>query len=180
MNISAGEYLAVLAFYIFMAASYGITLSLNVTELRKPGDPLIRIAELGPQFLDYGLKLVVTIPIWLLIFRVMKNRPMWAKLSVHLLTLPFFVFTWKALYYNVCDKLGIGHLYGRAEVWDVYIPGLVYILQFVLFHLYDYYLALKKHETTGHRIKNNGIAKRNESPPRAGAATFPFQYTQLH
>ena len=159
-NITLAEYLAVLLFYIFMAASYGITLSLNNTESRKNGAPLIQFTELGPQFLDYGLKLIVTIPIWLLIFRVMMNRPLWERLCIHLLTLPFFVFTWKALYYAACEKFGIGHLYGRAEVWDVYIPGLVYVLQFVLFHLYDYYLALKKHEQLSVELKT--MALQNE------------------
>lgn len=160
IDISLAEYLAVLAFYLIMWLGYGITLNLNNQEFDKPGDPLITFHKLSPQLLDYALKLAVTIPVWLLIFRIMKNRPLWQRLSIHIITLPFFVFTWKAVYYSCSDKIGFGHLTGRAEVWDIYIPGLFYILQFVIFHLYDYYLALKRHEKLTIELKT--MALQNE------------------
>ncbi|MEL7221638.1 MAG: histidine kinase [Bacteroidota bacterium] len=90
-------------------------------------------------FLDYPLKGLITIPIWWLFFRVIPHWPVYTKAFLHLLILPIFVKGWQQLYYFICNSLDIGHLGGRAEWWDIYIPALFYILQFGLFHSYDYY-----------------------------------------
>jgi LytS/YehU family sensor histidine kinase len=42
------------------------------------------------------------------------------------------------------DKLGWSFLRGSGQAWDIYIPSVVYILQFAIFHLYDYYLQNEK------------------------------------
>lgn len=50
-----------------------------------------------------------------------------------------FVFGCKALYYSISEALGMYHLVGVGEIWDIYIPGLFYVLQFGILHAYNYY-----------------------------------------
>ncbi len=63
---------------------------------------------------------------------------------LHLVTLPIYVFLWINLYYGSCELLGLGHLRGVGRVWDLYIPSLLYFIQFGILHLYDYYNKLQK------------------------------------
>jgi signal transduction histidine kinase len=90
-------------------------------------------------FLDYPLKGLITIPIWWFFFRVIPHWSIQRKALLHLLFLPLFVKVWQQLYYLLCELLGMGYLRGHGEWWDIYIPALFYVLQFGLFHSYDYY-----------------------------------------
>lgn len=95
-------------------------------------------------FLDYPLKGLITIPIWWLFFRIIPHWSIYTKAVLHLLILPVFVKGWQQLYYFICDALDVGHLGGHGEWWDIYIPALFYVLQFGLFHSYDYYSKIQK------------------------------------
>ena len=90
--------------------------------------------------LDYLLKLLVTAPIWWLLFRKLKHWSLTKRLLLHLILLPVFVVVWQQLYYQVCELIGFGHLGGTGQVWDIYIPALFYVLQFGILHSYEYYL----------------------------------------
>ncbi len=63
---------------------------------------------------------------------------------MHLFTGPLWVFCWFNSYRFVQDLRGSGYLQGDGKWWDVYIPGLVYCLQFAVFHVYDFYLQTQK------------------------------------
>jgi LytS/YehU family sensor histidine kinase len=103
--------------------------------------------------MDYALKLLLTIPIWLVIFKALTQKRVWKQILMHLCTLPLFVFGWKTLFYLLCDFFGFGHLSGAGEVWDIYIPFLFYILQFSLFHVYDYYKQLQHQERIANELR---------------------------
>lgn len=89
--------------------------------------------------LDYPLKGILTFPIWWLMFRTLSHWKLRSKLLLHIVILPVFVKGWQQLYYFVCESVGLGHLGGSGEWWDIYIPALFYSVQFGLFHTYDYY-----------------------------------------
>jgi hypothetical protein len=90
-------------------------------------------------FIDYPLKGLITIPIWWFFFRIVPHWSIYSKALLHILLLPVFVKGWQQLYYLICEYLNIGHLRGSGEWWDIYIPALFYVLQFGLFHSYDYH-----------------------------------------
>lgn len=136
-GIQVRELLLVLLLYLFTAFSYFLALVINTGEL---------YTYYGSVPLDYFLKLLFTIPIWWFFFRKIDSFPIWKKILLHLLALPFFIFLWINTYYAMCDLFGFGHLYGRGMVWDIYIPALFYIVQFGLFHVYDYYKKLQKQQ----------------------------------
>ncbi len=94
--------------------------------------------------LDYFLKALFTIPVWWLIFRRLKQWKIWKKVLLHIFLLPVYVISWQQTYYLICEMLGWGHLGWPAAWWDVYIPGLFYVIQFGIFHVYEYYQKLQE------------------------------------
>jgi two-component system LytT family sensor kinase len=96
--------------------------------------------------LDYFLKGIFTLPIWWLVFKRLSDWKIWQKILLHILLLPLFVIVWQQTYYAICEALGWGHLEGSASYWDIYIPGLFYVIQFGIFHMYDYYQKLQQQQ----------------------------------
>lgn len=141
LGIKRKELVAFLLFYYLFATFYHVTLWINRS---------IWDAERGPLFdwldyfdtvgVDYIIKLILTYPIWWLLFRKFRNRSTKERLLMHILFLPAFVLIWQRLFYLVSDLLGFGHLEGAASTWDIYIPSLFYVLQFGIIHSYNYYL----------------------------------------
>ena len=96
--------------------------------------------------LDYSLKALFTLPIWWLLFKRLSNWQLWKKVLLHFFFLPIFVVVWRQVYYLICDATGLSHLSGPGAWWDIYIPGLFYVLQFGIFHVYDYYHKLQEQQ----------------------------------
>jgi hypothetical protein len=95
--------------------------------------------------LDYFLlKLFLTLPIWWLFFKYWADKSIVFKVTMHLITGAVWVFCWFKGYRIIQDFRGGFYLKGDAIWWDVYIPGLLYCLQFAIFHLYDFYLQNEK------------------------------------
>ena len=123
--------LTLLIFYVFAAVAYGLTL-----ELTSRWE-----AEQVPQrmLLDYGLKALVSLPLVYLVFGVMRRRRETEQLFVTaLLALPF-AFAWQLSYYAVGDLVGVGHMGPVGRWWDIYIPTLVYCIQFLILFAAQYH-----------------------------------------
>ncbi|MCP9235887.1 sensor histidine kinase [Lewinella sp. JB7] len=95
-------------------------------------------------YLDYPLKALYTLPIWLLTFRTFAHWNLVSRVLLNVVLLPVWVKGWQWSYYWLCDAyFGGGHLVGSGEWWDVYIPALFYVLQFGIFHSWTYYQDLR-------------------------------------
>ena len=145
-GITVKELLLFSGIYSFFAFTYSMTLWLQRGGYSNEKDILF---DLKGLFDDSGLQYLVflffLIPIWYLLFRALKDLHFTKRLLVHLITLPFFVFGSQKVYYMVADYIGFGHLGGTGQVWDIYIPALVYVIFFGIFHAYEYYtLAQQK------------------------------------
>ncbi|MEM1319571.1 MAG: histidine kinase [Bacteroidota bacterium] len=126
-----------ITFYLFFTLAYDITLYLT------SGGK----SDLYPTvFYEFGIKAVYTIPIWWLMFRQLAHWDMRRKFSLHLLLLPLFVVLQQQTYYLICELTNEWHLDWPAAWWDIYIPGMFYILQFGIFHTYDYYQRLQRQQ----------------------------------
>lgn len=91
--------------------------------------------------IDYFfLKALLTLPLWWLFFIKFKNKGLTFKIILHFFAGPVWVASWFFSYRFIQDLRGQGYLLGNGKWWDVYIPGLVYYLQFAVFHVYDFYL----------------------------------------
>lgn len=88
---------------------------------------------------DYSLKGILTIPVWYLLFVVLKNKSLSLRLKIHLMACPLYVFLWFHLFRFFAIHLDLFYLKGTGSVWDIYIPTLFYFLQFGFFHAYEYW-----------------------------------------
>ncbi|MEM1000633.1 MAG: histidine kinase [Bacteroidota bacterium] len=112
------------------------------------------------DIVDYVLKALLTIPVWWIVFRLLRQRPLWQQLTAHLFLAPAWVFGWQYLYYRTTEWLGLWHLQGSGTWWDVYIPALFYMLQFGIFHLYEYHYRLQAQQRRASELRE--VALRSE------------------
>lgn len=134
------EPLLFVGFYGILAAMYYTALWINRGGFTNKDDPFFNpTGFLNWGGLDYLLKLVLSLPIWWLIFRRLRNIPLHKRLLIHCITLPLFVFTWQKTYYLLTESLGMLHLLDLGQVWDTYITALFYLLAFGILHAYTYF-----------------------------------------
>ncbi len=100
--------------------------------------------ELPRILLDYGLKLLITVPVWYLLFIRLRHLALTRRILLHIVLLPLYLLAWQSIYYTASDVLGVGRLEGSGQVWDTYIGGLFYLVQFGIFHAYDYHRDLQQ------------------------------------
>jgi signal transduction histidine kinase len=126
-KIRQGLFYFVLA-YLFLILCYSV--ALYIVEQR--------ITFLSRVCLDYGIKAFLTIPIWWLIFVRLKNVPFQQRIWLHGILCPLYVASWLQLYHLFSDIWGLFYLTGVGMIWDIYIPFILYIAQFAVFHIYEY------------------------------------------
>ena len=143
-GIKLGQLSALLLTYTFFCAFYALTLSINESTYSKESFSAILGTYVPNQIIDYLLKLIFTIPVWYLYFRVIQDWSIGRKIILHFFTLCLFVFVWQRAFYFSTELLGRGHLQGSSQVWDLYIPSFVYIIQFSVFHAFEYYAQVQK------------------------------------
>lgn len=137
--IRGKELLFFVLLYAFLAFSYHITLWFNsISQIagNQFFSPLLFADTAG---LEYSIKLLLTLPIWWLIFKYLHHWSLPKRLAVHVITLPIFVLGSQQVHYWVAEQIGFTHLQGQGQVWDIYIPTLLYILIFGLLHAQEYY-----------------------------------------
>lgn len=149
--------LAVIGFYLASYFIYVLTLTFNelAYEKRTFGELLSRYAF--SQAFDYAFKFLLTVPLCYLYFRLLAHWQPLYKLVLHVLTLVLFVFTWKAVFYFTMESLERGHLRGSSEIWDIYIPALFYVIQFGLFHAFEYYYQLQKQKEVAFQLQKMSL-----------------------
>ena len=142
LSIRVWEGLLIIGVFLFFALAYHLTLWINRGGMTNEEDRLLDfVGFLQTGGLNYTIKLIFTIPIWWIIFRFFKDKNLLFRLSLHIFFLPVYVLSFKYTYYAICDYLGWGHLTGVGEVWDIFIPSLLYFILFGFFHAYEYYLS---------------------------------------
>ena len=91
------------------------------------------LGQLHSAALDYGLKALLTLPVWWLVVRQLDGRPR-AQVAAHVVLGPVWVWAWFWGYRAVAPAFGMSPLSGFMVAWDVYIPALVYAVQFGAIH----------------------------------------------
>ncbi len=131
---------------MYAAAVLLYTLSLSISQQTWSKQPFWSdfLSYLPRNAFEYGLKLVLTVPIWYLFFVRLRHRPLLHRIVIHLITLPLYILLWQSTYYAIADTFGIGRLRGSALVWDTYIGSLFYLVQFGIYHAFAYYRDLQQ------------------------------------
>lgn len=107
---------------------------------------------------DYFIKAILTIPFYLITFRLVRHWSNVQRLSLHVVLGPLYAFLWQQTYYLVQESLGKGHLEGNGSFWDIYIPLLFYFIQFGLFHLYEYYQQVREQERNAAALRESALS----------------------
>ena len=135
-GIKIWQAFAFLGFYLFFAFQYWLAIFITSG---------YRSNIWKENFIDYFiLKLTFTLPLWWLLFIKLRNVSIGYKILAHCFTCPLWIFCWFKSYRFIQDLRGSGYLLNDAIWWDVYIPGLVYCVQFAVFHVYDFYLQTQQ------------------------------------
>jgi len=93
----------------------------------------------------FAYSFLCTIPIWFIVMRVIYPiRPLLGYLS-HLVFLPLFTLSVYHLLAVTKDFFGWMFIWdSRSTVWTMYLIATFYVLQFLLIHGYQYYIAHKQ------------------------------------
>ncbi|WP_394750184.1 sensor histidine kinase [Spongiimicrobium salis] len=157
-RIRVSEVLAVIGVYLALSFFYHVTLYYNRGGQNNPSDTLWSLDDwYFTKGLQYTLMLIATAIVWFIIFRICRTWPLKYRLLLHFLGLPFFVLFAKTLFYKACEFLGYGHLDGNAQIWDIYIPALFYLIQFAVFHAYEHYIINQRRLQYEIELKNAAL-----------------------
>lgn len=127
-GIKLWELSAFVGLHVFLAVLYMATIQLTVSQNQTKAIAV-----------NYFLKMVVTAPLWWLFFRKLRHWSLAKKMWLHLPSAALYVSFWIGAFYGLVDWLEWGRLQGAGIWWDVYIPLLVYFIQFGIFHAYFYW-----------------------------------------
>ena len=157
-GVTLGEIAVVIGSYFILSYTYFFTLWLNRLPKNRDVGILVRPdLWFDSGGLQYMMMFIAMVICWLIIFRWAKKWRLVFRLLLHFVTLPLFIlFSWK-IYYAVSEALDMGHLTGTGQVWDVYIPMLVYAIQFAVFHAYEYYMLTQRKIREEIELRNTAL-----------------------
>jgi len=152
----------VIVFYLLNWLAYSLTLSYSMLYMEN----FDFWSEVGWQLLVKGLdqliKAALSVPIWWLIFVLLRNKSLLQRLLLHLPLAVIFGFNFRIIFYQVCDWIGWGHLGGYGAIWDIYIPILFYFIQFGIFHAIEYHQQrMEVQERNAHLLRIQDQAELN-------------------
>jgi len=157
-GVRLGEICLYVGIYFLFAVLYYVTLFINRKGFENPDDHLISFTSfMDDGGLQYLVMMLLSVMVWLLVFRVLHKRPLWQRLLTHLFTLPLWVYLQLMVYYLLSEWIGWWHLQGTGIIWDVYIPILFYILQFGLIHAYEHYVINLRKRSLEIELKNAAL-----------------------
>ncbi|MEM6722107.1 MAG: histidine kinase [Bacteroidota bacterium] len=158
LDIKITEVLVFTGLYFILSIVYHLAIWFNTPENRRTYSDIFDINEwLDNAGIQYLLMFAATCFIWWIVFKLCRPWKLWQRLLLHAFGLPFFIFfAWKVFHY-VCDTFGYLHLTGSGEVWDIYIPMLIYLVQFSLLHAYEHYVINQRKLQYEIELKNSAL-----------------------
>ena len=147
-NVLGWQALLFVGFYFLFDFIYWLALYLNQNGEYNAWDQVI---------VSYGTRALFTLPIYWLIFLKWSEKELLSRLMVHLVALPLFIAVWLCFYHWVCGYLDIFYLTGEGLVWDIYIPFLLYFVQFGFIHFYEYVSKSNVQEQTANALKQAAL-----------------------
>lgn len=139
-GIRAYELVWLIVFYLVYGIIHYLALvSINLHQVEGIHYPI----AIGTT-LNFAKRLVMTIPIWWLIFYKYKHLPVGKLLLMHLVLAPIFIWLDSYLETNFVDPI-VHRVKGNFWLWfDYYMPGLFYVIQFGIMHAYNFWLRMHR------------------------------------
>jgi hypothetical protein len=134
-SIRVSEIVAFIGFHFFLGLLYSATLWLTFSQPQTVGVAV-----------NHLFKIILTAPLWWLFFKKLRHWPFYKKVLLHIPCSVLYVAVWLGIFYQVSDYFGIGRLQGAGIWWDVYIPLLIYLMQFGIFHAYNFWKETERQQ----------------------------------
>ncbi|AXG71695.1 sensor histidine kinase YehU [Kordia sp. SMS9] len=157
-GIKVFDILALLGLYLTLSIIYHVTLWFNRLPKNRDWADLFGLNSwFDNEGLHYTVMFVATCIVWFFIFKLFGHWKLWQRLLLHILGIPFFLFcSWKVFYF-ICETYGYWHMGGTGQVWDIYIPLLIYLIQFSIMHAYEYYIKNQQKMRYQVELKNTAL-----------------------
>lgn len=143
-GITVRQLMLVLGMYVLAALLYDGALSISQRPWSEVSLAIDFMREIPRVLLDYGTKLIITVPFWYLLFVRLRHHSLARRVLLHIVLLPLFIIIWQVGYYAISDAVSMGRLRDSGQIWDTYIGALFYLVQFGIFHAYAYYRDLQQ------------------------------------
>lgn len=157
-RIKLWELATILGVYCILSLFYYVTLWINSASYNQTRKDLLSFYNwFNDGGLQYIIMLFATALIWFVIFRLFRPWKLVHRLLLHILGLPLFVLAAQQGYYFICDQLDMFYLSGVGQIWDIYIPSLIYLIQFSIFHAYEYYVVNQRKLKVEIELKNAAL-----------------------
>lgn len=156
-GVKRGWLAIALGFYSFLYFFYTFILTFSERSYDKRPFLTSLYGYLSSHWIDYSYKFLLSLPLVYFYFKIVKHWQFWVKFIMHILTCIAFVIVWQKLFYFTMESIGKGHLQGSAQVWDLYIPTLIYIIQFGFLHAFEYYYELQKERELAHKLRQAAL-----------------------
>lgn len=145
-GIQVNELLAVFFFYLFFSILYHIVLWYTAYGFRNDG--IWSWINLRDYWFSSGMQyvffLIASTLIWFLGINLLRNKKTSYQIIAVLLLIPITVFLVREVRYKIIDELGLGRLREAGTAWDLYIPLLLFFIQFGFFFAYRYFKENQK------------------------------------
>lgn len=140
------EILGVFGFYLIFSFLYHVTLYANRGAFFTEGAlGFLGLRQYwGTAGMQYTLFFFASIPVWFLIFKVLRRKQLWLRIGVLAILMIPLLYLIRYIHYAISDALGWNHLTGTGSVWDLYIPGLFLLIQFGFLFAYEHYRENQK------------------------------------
>ena len=123
------------ASYVVLALLYAGAIGISDAARNGWSDPVGTFGPLIPrQLLDYAIKGLLTLPVWWIVVRGMDGRSLRSQLAAHAVLGPIWVGLWFWLYRLLAEPFGYFVLTNGGEIWDLYIPAIIYAGTFAGLH----------------------------------------------
>ncbi|TAD86660.1 MAG: sensor histidine kinase [Bacteroidetes bacterium] len=143
-NIQHWQFWLAATLFVLFGIVYWLTLMINTGFTWNPW---------AQTLINFSLKGLVSLPFYWITFVRLKHLALHKRLLLHVLLAPAYVFCWLYSYHALANVFGVGYMWGYPMVWDVFIPLLLYIIQFAIIHAYEYYHGLQQARQNAHQLK---------------------------
>ncbi len=127
---------------------------------------------------DCSLKILVSLPVWFVILRLMDQKPWPSRLLAHAIALPAYLFVWNSAYHWAVEFFNTIPIHPGSETWNVFIASVIYTAQFAILHLVREQALLRNREELAARLRD--LAIQAELAGLRGQVMPHFLFNTLH
>ncbi len=97
----------------------------------------------GQVIISYFIRIILFIPTYWILFKKFYNVSIWKKILLHLTIGPLYAWLNYLIFGWLCYFFKVKSLGGNYSNWDIFVPLMIYVIQYSIIHAYDFFSRLK-------------------------------------